>query len=189
MSRGAYIQTQSGRRWHFLNPRVEDVDLDDIVFALAHLNRYTGHAGSYSVLSHSLLVGSIVVAMGFPHYECAALAHDFSEAYLGDVASPLKYAMREVDGARSSSHYDKLYARTEEAVFGAIGIQLPLSPVVGRADLAALGDEARDLLYTNVAEWGITEPPSGLPVIIETPIQAMTRFYDRWSAAQRARAA
>lgn len=58
----------------------------DIAYNLSHLNRYTGSAGQYSVAQHSVLVARNVRE----GLRLDALLHDAPEAYLGDVAAPLK---------------------------------------------------------------------------------------------------
>ena len=58
----------------------------DIAFRLSHINRFTGAVGSYSVAQHSLLV-----ALQLPdEHKLAGLLHDVSEAYLNDMAKPVK---------------------------------------------------------------------------------------------------
>lgn len=80
------IVAHSGAVVRLENPSPNTLHLQDIAFALAHLNRYTGHVGGYSVAEHSLHVAALVA----PEYRLEALLHDASEAYLGDMSSPLK---------------------------------------------------------------------------------------------------
>jgi 5'-deoxynucleotidase YfbR-like HD superfamily hydrolase len=82
-----WIQTFTGRQFWPLDPRPEDIELLDIAHALANKCRYTGHTRSfYSVAQHSVLVSEIVPAAD-AHW---GLLHDASEAYLPDVARPVK---------------------------------------------------------------------------------------------------
>lgn len=63
-----------------------DANIESIAFSLAHINRFTGHVGVYSVAQHSVLV-----AMQLPdELKLSGLLHDAPEAYIGDVSSPLK---------------------------------------------------------------------------------------------------
>lgn len=74
----------SGQLVDPLNLKVSDIRADDIAWALAHINRYGGHAHrAYSVGEHTLDV--FKRAKKFE-----ALLHDAAEAYLGDIPSPLK---------------------------------------------------------------------------------------------------
>jgi hypothetical protein len=73
--------------WH-LTP--DDIDINDIATALAHTNRFLGHTVvPFSVASHSIDVSWRLRDHG-PSLQLAGLLHDASEAYLGDVPSPLK---------------------------------------------------------------------------------------------------
>lgn len=61
-------------------------NIETIAYALAHINRYTGHVGTYSVAQHC-----VHVAEKLPdHLKLAGLLHDAPEAYIGDVSAPLK---------------------------------------------------------------------------------------------------
>lgn len=128
-----FIATRSGR-WHFECPQPEDVDLADIAFALAHTHRFLGHAGAYSVASHSLHVARIVTEqLGRPELALEALLHDAHEAYVGDVSAPLK---------RLLPDYCALERMTERVVRRAFGLGETMSDEVRRADVMALEDEA-----------------------------------------------
>jgi len=73
-----------------LAPFVPDIEV--IATALCHINRFTGHVGRYSVAQHSLHV-FVEMRNLLPEdhkMQLAALLHDATEAYLGDVAKPLK---------------------------------------------------------------------------------------------------
>lgn len=85
-----WILTASGRAVRLANPRPEDVHLPDILLALSRMYRFTGHA-EWTVLQHSLFCA----AMCSPHLRLECLMHDFVEAYLGDVSSPLKSLLPE----------------------------------------------------------------------------------------------
>ena len=50
---GDWMQTYSGKRYYPVDPRIEDVDINDIAHALSHLCRYGGHCSRfYSVAEH-----------------------------------------------------------------------------------------------------------------------------------------
>jgi hypothetical protein len=168
MDRGPYIATYTGKRWYFATPDADDVDFTDVAFALAHANRYTGHAGIYSVATHSLLVADIVRRLGHPEHVLSALVHDAHEAYVGDISAPFK---------RLLPDYRALERVSELAVRAAFNVPADMPDVVKRADLMALADEARTF-WNDVAHWQLPEPPSGLPVPCETPLVAMARWRD-----------
>src|SRR5208282_6622849 len=83
----AWIRTFSGGRFYVLEPRVEDVRIEDIAHALSMQCRFTGHVREfYSVAEHSVWVSR------YSHREDAlwGLLHDASESYIGDMSTPLK---------------------------------------------------------------------------------------------------
>lgn len=83
----SYIRTFTGIKFTPLSPRLEDIDIRDIAHALSNLCRFTGHTPVfYSVAEHSVLVSKLVE----PKYALGALLHDASEAYLNDIAGPIK---------------------------------------------------------------------------------------------------
>src|SRR3989344_7499081 len=85
--KGAWAQTFTGKQFWPLDPRSEEVNLTDIAHSLAQQPRFNGHSIKfYSVAQHSVLVSKIVS----PSQSLAALFHDASEAYTGDIISPLK---------------------------------------------------------------------------------------------------
>lgn len=75
-------------------PAVADnvIELGEIAHALSHINRYTGHTTEpWSVAQHSILVYLMATELEWkPQGRLMALLHDAHEAYVGDVASPIK---------------------------------------------------------------------------------------------------
>jgi hypothetical protein len=67
---------------------------DDVAHALSLLNRYTGHIPyPYSVAEHSTLAAKVWGRT--PLERLAILLHDAHEAFMGDIATPVKAAMAE----------------------------------------------------------------------------------------------
>lgn len=88
-----WIQTVSGLPADLLNLKRDQIDIEDIAYALAGLNRYTGHT-RYNVAQHSVLCAMMApVAWAYE-----ALMHDAHEAYMGDVSAPMKYALLDLCG-------------------------------------------------------------------------------------------
>lgn len=63
-----------------------EADIHTIAYALAHINRFTGHVGQYSVAQHSVLLSEQLP----PQLQLSGLLHDGTEAFIGDVSAPLK---------------------------------------------------------------------------------------------------
>lgn len=81
-----WMQTASGKKFFPFDPRPDDIDLADIARSLSNIVRFTGHAGQYTVGQHCLILSAIVSPQARPW----ALMHDATEAYFGDLISPLK---------------------------------------------------------------------------------------------------
>jgi hypothetical protein len=147
--RNAWIETISGRRFPFVNTKPEDVSLEDIIHALAYLPRFNGHTDvPYSVGQHTLFCLSHAEG----HY-AEVLVHDFAEAYIGDITSPLKSILPD-------------FRAIEERVQRAIRVHFGLPPgvpveaeaEVRRVDLLALSSE-NEALRPHTQTWDIELPP------------------------------
>ena len=85
---GNMIRTFSGKMINPLNPDSSQINLKDIAHALSNICRFTGHVRRfYSVAQHCVLVSSNC----YLDNALAGLLHDASEAYLCDIASPVKH--------------------------------------------------------------------------------------------------
>lgn len=154
-----WIQTWSGKRFDLLEPDPDSVRIADIARALANLCRYTGHSSTfYSVAQHSVLVSFHVPE----HLALPALLHDAAEAYVNDLAKPLKDAMRSILASFEDEFvtyvpnpYDVIEARVATAISSAFGVSIEdmESDAVKRADLAALVTEKRDLMGVEPEDW------------------------------------
>jgi hypothetical protein len=90
---GPYLQTVSGRWVNPFDPDPEQLDAGDISRSLANQCRFGGHSRVfYSVAQHSVIVSELVESRrGDVEDAFAALMHDATEAYLGDMPHPLKH--------------------------------------------------------------------------------------------------
>lgn len=80
-----FIQTYTGKKFYPLNPAPETICIEDIAHALSNICRFTGHCNEfYSVAQHSILVSKFCIN------PMLGLLHDASEAYICDIASPIK---------------------------------------------------------------------------------------------------
>lgn len=134
------MQTYSGKTFLPLDPRSEDVDIEDIAHSLAMQSRFTGHAKAYySVAQHCVLAS--IYCESDPLW---ALLHDASEAYLGDIATPIKRCLHQVRGIEEKLH---------QAVAAAFGLPWPMPYAVKEVDLRMLATERRDLMAHNGIAW------------------------------------
>lgn len=133
------IFTFSGDFIRPLDPDPADIHIEDIAHALSNQCRWTGHTSRfYSVAEHSLHVAALVP----DELSLNALLHDASEAYLADLARPIKKA----DGL--GTIYLEVEARLQAAIAVRFGIsEDPLSHAeVKEADERMLWAEAKTLL-------------------------------------------
>lgn len=97
---GGYIVLHSGRKFWPLDPRPEEIEIEDVAWGLAHTTRYGGHAnGPYTVAQHACYVSQTAEELmhqwakdlregrepdsGYPHFPFA----EFSLDYLGTIAT------------------------------------------------------------------------------------------------------
>ena len=162
-----WIQTATERVFNFLQPDVNDISIRDIAHALSNICRFTGHVGEfYSVAQHSVLVSYLVN----PVYAREALLHDASEAYLGDVARPLKAMLPE---------YKELEQHVQQEIAKAFYLCWPIPDEVKLADNRALRAEKRDLIPCD-HDWGIDVQPMSGPVSALRWHQAKMLFLNRY---------
>ncbi len=138
----SHIITASGRKVDLLDPKPDDIDIKDIAHHLSQINRFTGAAlYPVSVAAHSILVSELCS----PENRLQGLLHDATEAYLGDVSTPLKELLPE---------YRRIESLIRYAIADAFCIKPEIPEEVKMADRAAF-----------FLEWDHAMPdvPHGLP--------------------------
>lgn len=165
---GDWLQTFTGRCFWPLDPRPEDVSLEDIAHALSMKCRYAGHTKHfYSVAEHSVLVSRHVPA----HDALWGLLHDAAEAYSADVPRPLK---------RFLPDWKPMEARIMGAVAEHFGLQPGEPASVKWADLAITADERNALMNPCDQEWGELPRPLGVVIECLAPQAAKLAFLARF---------
>jgi len=171
---GDWMQTFTGRQFWPLDPRPEDIVIEDIAHALSLQCRYGGHVRTfYSVAEHSWRVSKVC------NEEDAlwGLMHDAAEAYLVDLPRPIK---------RYSALGDE-YRRIESRLMSVICDRFSLSRVepldVKRSDDFMLHWEGRDLMGPHPVPW-VREGDFSLPegcLIPMSPRVAEAAFLERFA--------
>ena len=87
MTDNRWMQTFTGRKYWPLNPRIEDICIEDIAHHLSQKVRYTGACiWLYTVGQHSCLVCDLAPS----RLKLKGLMHDGGETYLPDAGKPIK---------------------------------------------------------------------------------------------------
>lgn len=150
----AWIQTFTDKQFWPLDPKVEDICIEDIAHALSLKCRFGGHCKiHYSVAEHSVYVSRHLPA----EMRLAGLLHDAAEAYspFGDVPRPVK---------RELPFVEVVETKLDVAIAERFGVTFPWPERVKEIDTAILHDEKRKLLGEPPADWGL--PGTGLGAVI-----------------------
>ena len=171
--RGPWIMMASGRQFFPIDPRPEDVHIEDMAHSLARLCRYNGHVkcDHYSVAQHSVIISRLVP----PEDALAGLLHDGPEYVIGDLARPIKPFV---------SGWDEIDMRIHNAICDRFGIpyEIPKSIKAADWDLLLLEMELFlpqwpgdfDPLYTRSSLSGFPIEPMGAK-------EAEEAFLDRFA--------
>ncbi len=162
----SYISTYLGHRFFPLEPKIDQIHIEDIAHGLAYICRFNGQTTQfYSVAQHSLMVCDLVA----DDYKFAALLHDAAEAYLGDMVKPLKRLLPE---------FAEIEHRVSAIIAEAFNIPESDYSAIKQADLIALATEKRDLMPNSTEAWldltGYEPLPE--PIIPLPPLEAKQAF-------------
>lgn len=128
------FMTVTGRLIDFNKFKPEDVDIKDIAHGLSFMCRFNGHCKYfYSVAQHSIRVASILP----DDHRLQGLLHDASEAYLADIARPVKMHLPD---------YKILENRVLSCIFERFDLPTKLPDIVKRADDILLRIEMNELM-------------------------------------------
>lgn len=146
-----------------------DIDIFDIGWALAQNLRFNGHSRiPYSVAEHCVALSCVV-----PHeLQFAALMHDASEAYIGDIIAPLKQTLPALVELENQIH---------RTIFDKFNIDFRLMDKVKPWDWQMCRTEAH--LLMGDPDWA-QDPAAGfLPINIGRELPAWRRramFFSRY---------
>lgn len=175
------ICTYSGVLIEPLDPKPDYILIEDIAHALSNQCRFTGHVRKfYSVGEHSVRVSHWLegerqgIGMAF-----IGLMHDASEAYLADIARPVKRQ------PEISQFYKTAEQRLEAVIADKFSYEYPYPEIVKRADDVLLRSEQRDLMPDIIRIPG----DEYVPYLIEpwTPEEAEAQFLSRFEDLSRLR--
>lgn len=165
MQKQPWLQAHSGKAIDLLNPDPSSILIEDIAHSLARIGRYTGHTTGnsiYSVAQHSCIVAGLLP----DELKFEGLMHDAHEAYIGDISTPVKDAIRALGSGSGLDTLDQLWM---SAIAKRFGFSEHHHPSVKHADRQALVHEVASFLA-----------PSERPWVFDGLIQGGT-YYSAWS--------
>ena len=164
-----WMQTFTGRKFYPMAPAAEDVDIVDIAHALSLQCRFNGHVDHFfSVAEHCILMSQSVPAED----ALWALLHDATEAYVGDMISPLKHSMPEFAAAED---------RVMDAICERFGLEPGMPDAVHDADRRILLTERNALMSRTSQPWDADAlTPLRVTVIGLAPHAAEARYLQRF---------
>lgn len=165
--RGPWLQTVNGGQFFPLDPRAEEIDVEDLSHRLAAEPRYQGATREpYSVAQHCVLLSYIV-----PLEDAwSALHHEDPEAWLKDIPGPLKPFLPD---------YQKIEDKVWIACVERFKLPLLHPQSVKQFDLRIRLNERRDLMAPPSASWGEIEKLSPIEWdgLLPSMILSELRFY------------
>jgi len=171
---GPWMATRTGRRINPGEMSKEDVDIEDIAWALSNLCRYNGHCDHfYSVAQHSVYVSKVVSDLGGDPKK--GLLHDATECYVGDMVRPVKHRP-------DMKNYIKLENKVMKVVGEAFDLSFPImTPDVKLADNIVLLSE-KDQIISAPNDWGWGEDiiRMGNKITLMYPEEAYKFFMDEY---------
>lgn len=142
MREGDWSQTYTGKRFYHLDPKIEDISIEDIAHSLAYQCRYTGHTTRfYSVAEHSLYVSRYCT----PKNALWGLLHDASEAYICDIPAPLKPYL---------TNYKEIEAKIMACICEKFGLDNEMPTEVKQLDKDILKNEYYAVMNMHESNWG-----------------------------------
>jgi hypothetical protein len=139
----AWIQTYTGKAFWPLEPLAENVNIIDIAHALSNICRFTGHTSEFYSVAEHCYYASLYCD---PKDALWGLLHDASEAYLMDMARPLKYSTAGVE-------YRIYEERLQNVICDRFGLPHKRPYSVSLVDRQLLRTEQRDLFGPAPVEW------------------------------------
>ena len=166
-----FIETYTGKLFHFLDPKPWELDIQDIAHALSNTCRYGGHCDKfYSVAEHSVYVSDLLPS----EFKMQGLLHDASEAYLVDLPRPIKDYL---------PGYRQMEDQIMRVVANAWHFEWPMHPMVKAVDTLLLSEESFDLTKSQgtAFSWFPNRPgPIGLHIQCLPPEKAKDLFLERF---------
>lgn len=170
-----WLALSTGGYLDLINPQVDQIHIADIAVGLGNACRFAGQGVFYSVAEHSIYASEFV-ENGF---QFEALLHDATEAYLGDIPTPLKGLLPD---------YKIIERRLDTVIREKYGLPPEISPAVKKIDLDLLALE-KVRVCKNTDDWAGLEKsdPPDFSLSFYSPHRAMMAFLSRFNQLDGAR--
>lgn len=146
-----YINTRSGIKFNLFDPKPEQIHIEDISHGLAYKGHFAGQTPYFfSIAQHCLLTYFLLPKSVPKELKLAALLHDASEAYIGDMIKPLKIHVPE---------FQKIENKIQSVIFKAFNLDLKLMKDIKHYDTRAQEIEF-DFFYNKIGNINCLGPES-----------------------------
>jgi hypothetical protein len=171
--RGPYIATASGKPYWPFDPKPEDIRPFDLAVHLSRICRFNGALdpsipGVYSVAQHCCIACDHAPT----ELKLEALLHDAHEAYVHDIAKPIKLGLDD---------YNELERLNERVMRKRFGLPKKMTPEVKTLDRRLFATEVRDLMPSphETLRFACSEEPLLTRITPWVPQQARQAFLER----------
>lgn len=166
--KGPTILLYSGNYFNFEKPHESQWTIEDIAHGLAMTCRFAGQSRRYySVAEHSVYVSRLVP----PALAWDGLMHDAAEAFICDMAKPLKEMLLD---------YKRIEKRVEAAIAGRHGLIDPMPREIKIADIQMLRAEQLQIMRNNDDwHWTFDVPEPDVTIAALGPYEAKALFLAR----------
>lgn len=158
------ITTYTKKDFDTMDPKPENICIEDIAHALSLMTRANGHFPEFfSVAQHSIQCCKEAMARNYvPQVVLACLLHDASEAYLSDIARPVK---------RNMTMYLQIEEQLQNMIYEKFLGEVPhgeAASLIDNIDDACLYYEFKHFMGEELFEYA--------PVMVSTPSYAPERM-------------
>lgn len=149
-----WIETYTGKRFYFIKPTVDMVDILDVAHALGNICRYNGQCqrrlcvGEHACHLHDYYLYNMIktpspTLSDILMLKCI-LHHDDSEAYLCDMTRPVKAILPD---------FKNVEMKTDKIICEKFGLPYPHPPLVKELDSRIIKDERAQNMFKTSNKW------------------------------------
>ncbi|MGD9552538.1 MAG: hypothetical protein AB7V60_05500 [Candidatus Caldatribacteriota bacterium] len=177
---GDWIETYTGKKFWPLDPRPEEVCIEDIAHGLSNICRFNGQTRHfYSVAQHSINCTLLAERKGYgDRLQMLMLLHDAAEAYISDIAKPIKPFLTD---------FKEIENRIQKVIYTALNIMPPdelEERLIKDIDTIMLVTEGKALMpFNGWGEWSEGIEPDDYAVLTPVPPSSVKAQF--WSIAKK----